>query len=98
MSRVHWLLGAHALAAGHYPEATESFRRAAQLSRTAGNRAEELLAQGFEAITKVVGKIPNSQGEAELTRTKNALLTESPRDAQFWIGQLDTAYRVFVRK
>src|SRR5688572_22262252 len=73
MSRAHWLVGAHALAAGKHQDAVESFRKSAELAVVARNRSEELLAQGYRALTLIAGKAARAEGEAELKRVKDAL-------------------------
>jgi hypothetical protein len=98
MSRAHWLLGAHALAAGKHSDAVEHFQLSAQLAGVAGNRSEELLAQGYRALTLIAGKAARADGEAELKRVKDALRVGNPKEGQFWIDQLETASRVLIAK
>ena len=50
LSRAHWILGAHELAAGHPDEAQASFGRAADHAATAGEAGETELARAFEAL------------------------------------------------
>ena len=97
ISTAYWLLGAHALAAGLHSNAIEYFEKSAQFARTAKSRPLELLAQGFRGITRIAGKTAVAQGEAELNAAKQAIRTENAVESDFWIGQLDTAYRVFTR-
>jgi hypothetical protein len=64
----------------------------------ARNRSEELLAQGYRAITLIAGKTARTEGEAELKRVKDALRAGNPKEGQFWIDQLETASGVFIAK
>jgi hypothetical protein len=97
ISTAYWLLGAHALAAGLHKDAMEYFEKSAELARIAKSRPLELLAQGFRGLTRIAGKTAVDQGEAELNAAKQTIRAESAAESDFWIGQLDTAYRVFIR-
>jgi hypothetical protein len=85
MSRAHWLVGAHALAAEKHPMAMEHFEKSAELARAAANLAEELLAQAFRAVTIVAAGTSKTEGEIELARVKDAYI-EKVADGQFWIN------------
>jgi hypothetical protein len=97
MARAHWLVGAHALAAGKHPLAIQHFEKSAELAHAAANQAEELLAQAFRAMTIIAVGTSRTEGEIELARVKDAYV-ENVADGQFWINQLETAYRVFIAK
>jgi hypothetical protein len=53
LSRAHWILGAHQLAAGHPDEASTSFAEAATAAERAGEPGEAALAQAFGALAAV---------------------------------------------
>lgn len=50
LSRAHWIVGAHELAAGHHVDAAASFRLAADHAAQANEPAEAELARAFEAL------------------------------------------------
>jgi len=95
LSRAHWILGAQQLAAKLYPEAIQSFQKAAEFAKTANNTAEELLGLGFAALAKVM-QTKGADGQAELDMIK--LKLKPLQDGEFFVGQLDTALKVFNRR
>lgn len=92
MSRAHWLVGAHQIAAGQLEPARQSFHQAQDLAKQAGSQAEELLCAGYATVVdELTGQSPEplSQIKAKLQTVK---------EGQFFIEQLDTARRVFAEK
>jgi hypothetical protein len=91
----HWMLAAHERAAGRYREAEASFRRAALFGRAAEDRGTELVSEGFVSITQIVAGIDAEDARSRLEQVRATLEAEL-EDAEFWTGQFDTAWRVFV--
>ena len=96
MSTAHWLLGAHALAAARYADAMDYFRESADLARLAQVRSLELLADGYAAITILASTTAIDDGQEQWRQTRDAFRSENVAEAEFWLDQLATAYRVFV--
>lgn len=53
VSRAHWLVGAHQLAAEDFEGAAASFDRAAEFARGAGSSSEELLGRGYRCLAQI---------------------------------------------
>jgi hypothetical protein len=92
-SRSLWMLAAQQMAAGDLAEAASSFRKAAELARTAEEPAEALLSVGFACLVSLLASPGDSAVEARYMDVKRQLSAEE--DGQFFIDQLDTARRVF---
>jgi hypothetical protein len=85
-ARAHWMLGAHLLAAGEKEAAAGQFDESMRLAKAAGQRGEELLAEGFAALAR---------GNAvTLVRVRDALGTVE--HGEVFAGQIETAERVFA--
>ena len=78
----HWLVGAHALAAGDPSAAIGSFEESARYAREGTDPGAELLALGYIAIAR--GEQPVTQGFADV------------EDGDEYAAQLRTAARVFA--
>lgn len=94
LTRAHWLLGAHHLAAGDTDQAKQSFEASARHAGTAEARAEELLAQGFALLSTLLGQ---STEDSHLRTDLNAIkaqLAELENGDEF-VKQIDTAGRIF---
>lgn len=79
----HWLVGAHALAAGDFPAAIGAFEESARYAREGSDLGAELLALGYIAIAR--GEQPETDGFADVT------------EGDEYASQLRTAARVFAR-
>lgn len=93
LSRAHWMLGAHSLAAGQYEQARGSFGRAAAYARKAEKEDEALLAEGFSALTAVLERPEDPEAEAGLGAVKAAL--GHHKHGAFFNAQIETARSVF---
>ena len=80
-SAAHWLVGAHALAAGDTTAAISAFETALRFARDAGDLELELLALGYVAIAN--GEKPNTDRFAGIA------------DGDALAAQLHTAWRIF---
>jgi hypothetical protein len=94
LSRAHWMRGAQQLAAGKLADAAQSFQQAATLAKASGTESEHLLSLGFVALVNVLqsqGKTGRDELEAIKTKLKQL------EDGEFFVGQLDTAFKVFSK-
>ncbi len=89
MSRAWWLLGAQLLANHQPDDATAAFEQAAQLARAAEADSEALLSDGYGALVRVLGGADEATFEAIKTQLQPL------EHGDFFVGQLDTALRVF---
>jgi hypothetical protein len=83
-AHAYWIIGAHELAAGRYDAAAGS----------------ELMAQGYRAVARILAD-DTPERRAELEQAKAALqkrADEGDEDAGFYLPQLDTALRVFLKR
>lgn len=95
MFNAHWMLGAQQLAAGQFAEAQHSFERSAEFARQNKNRGEELMAQGYGILARLLeGKDANA--EKELRANAEALVKE--KEGVFFRDQIATARRVFTAR
>jgi hypothetical protein len=96
MSRAHWLLGAHELARENRPEARKQFDEAAKRAAAANEKGDELLNVGYRALIDVLDA-PDDHGPAEAFAQVQRDLAKLP-DGNFFVEQLQTAFKVFKRK
>jgi len=95
LSVAYWGLGAQLMALQKYNEANSAFAQSKAHARFAGDRMNELLADGYIAINKILSGDENGKkllGSAikELEQMKN-------EDADFFIGQFNTVLNVFIK-
>jgi len=93
MSRAHWLVGAYELATSNYAAATEHFQKAVELARRANEKGDELLVVGYVRLTALLRTPDDADAKAKMDAAKAAL--SELKDGKFFVGQLDTALRVF---
>lgn len=93
LSRAHWMLGAHSLAAGQYEQARGSFENAAAYARKAQKEDEALLAEGFSALADGLERPEDPDAEARLGAVREAL--GHHEHGAFFSAQIETARRVF---
>jgi hypothetical protein len=94
LCRAHWMLGAQQMSAHDDKGAIESFEKSAQFAKAAQAEGEELLARGDIAIVHL-RQSKGKEGAAELEKVKVQL--KSVKEGEFFIEQLDTAVKVFVK-
>lgn len=96
VSIAHWAIGAHYLALGDYDKAIWSFTAAQEKTREAKDKASELMNTGYIGIAKILaGK--EKDGKKEFDNALGGLKQQKTEDAHFYIGQLNTALKVFSK-
>ena len=91
----NWMVGAHQLAAGEFPDAVRSFERAALLARGVEDRGMELTSAGFAALAEIADDRSSDDALERLDDIRQQI-ERDVSDPVFWTGQLDTAARVFL--
>jgi len=91
LARAFWMVGAHLLAAGDFPEAAANFTDSSGYAAKAGARNEALLAQGYGALSDLIQGDINARAALDAVKSE---LTPLP-DGPFFVEQLATAERVF---
>lgn len=94
LSRAHWMLAGHYLAARSHGAAIEHFELAADYARRAESAAAELLAKGFSALTQLLADPADTAARSRLDKIKSELAPID--DGPFFISQIDTAVGVFA--
>ncbi|HZT42919.1 MAG TPA: hypothetical protein VFA07_12195 [Chthonomonadaceae bacterium] len=95
MSRAHWLLGAHHLAADDWQAARHHFTEAIDYAQAAGAEEEKLLCAGYEALATILAS-PHDSAGPDVLASILAKLTGTEQGKGF-AAQLETARRVFTR-
>ncbi len=102
VSMAHWLIGAHALAAGDFEFAERQFQAAQDVLPSTDPAAKELQPcnLGYLAIARL-GKNPhdpiaNSAAQADYERITGELAARKDEDAEVYLSQLLSARRLFV--
>jgi len=85
MSRAHWLVGAHQLAAGDLGGAVTELTIAEELANKAGSKPDELLCRGYRHLAANAGRIDYEATLAALRKLEGG---------EELVGQLQTAARV----
>jgi len=94
LCRAYWMLGAQSLSNDLKEKAKEYFAESAEYANRAQEKAEELLAIGFCAVT-ALSETPNDEAALRKLGEVKTQLKELDNGSGF-IGQLDTAVRVFI--
>ncbi len=94
LARAWWMLGAQQMSARDDKGAIESFEKSAKFAKAAQAEGEELLARGDAAIVRL-RQSQGKEGKDEMEDVKTQL--KKVKDGEFFIEQLDTAVRVFVK-
>lgn len=92
LSRAHWVLAGHRLAAGEHPAARRGFARAAEQLTDSNHASERLLNQGYAALTDLVA----GADDAERFEAITAQLRDGMPGGTSLADQLDTARGVFA--
>ena len=95
LSRACWMLAGHYLARPEYERARELYDRAAKYAVAVKAKADELLSLGFGFLTDLL-RSPEV-GEASRRIDEVKLLLKPLEDGEMFIGQIETAERVFGR-
>ena len=95
LARASWMLGAQRLANGDRNAASASFASSAAHAKAAGAESERLLALGFCHLVELLASPNSPDAQRKLVEVKEAL-APLEHGADF-VGQLETAWRVFSR-
>ena len=95
LSRAHWLLGAHHLAAGDGQAAHHQFAEAVGFARAACAEEETLMCSGYEALITIRASPHDSAGQDALAATLAQLA--GTEQGKSFAAQLETAQQVFTR-
>jgi hypothetical protein len=102
LSMAHWLIGAHALAAGDFECAEQQFQTAQQVLPNTDPAAKELepCNLGYLAIARLGKNSPDSAehaaAEADFQQITGQLAARKDEDAEVYLSQLLSARRLFV--
>jgi hypothetical protein len=98
VSMAHWLVGAHALAAGDARGAEDHFQLARDLlpATEAAAQATEFLNEGYLAIARLCGNPADAATRARLDQIIAQLGASDDEDAGTYRAQLLTARRLFT--
>jgi len=96
LSRAHWLIAAHEMAAGNLEAARTSFDEGARCAAMGNAFEEQLLCKGFSLLAQRLENVDNAELQAELNRVRQRLgkTTNGPG----FVAQIDTAERIFRRQ
>ncbi|WP_144995028.1 hypothetical protein [Polystyrenella longa] len=95
LANAEWLVGAHQLASKAYASAEVSFQNTANLFRQVNKLDAALMAEGYVAITHILGPNENSTGIQDWAEVKKKLSEVDSDDARFYIEQIEIALQVF---
>jgi hypothetical protein len=95
LARAFWVLGAQHLANGDRDAASRAFSASAHHAEATGAESERLLAQGFCHLVELRASPNSPEAQGKLAAVKEAL-APLEHGADF-VGQLETAWRVFSR-
>jgi hypothetical protein len=91
VAMAHWMVGAHALAAGEHDEALRQFTMYREKATDDANR---YLADGYAAITTLAARRDGATAYEQAIARLNALESQ---DGKFFAQQLQTARKVFLK-
>lgn len=98
MSRAHWMLAAHELAAGKHHDARRGFAKACECADAAGAQADRWLSVGFGILSELLGG-PGCSDEAKRGLKQRMEEAETHlrtlEHGEMFIQQIQTAGRVF---
>jgi hypothetical protein len=96
LARAYWLLGAQFMAAGDLKQARAMFELSGPHAK-AGNLPDEVaLAEGYAYLADLLANPGSAAAREGLARCKETLKTS--KDADTYIGQLESAWKVFGPK
>jgi hypothetical protein len=91
----YWALGAQLMADQKYSEANAAFAQSKAHARFAGDRMNELLADGYIAINRII--TGDEDGNKLLGNAIEELKGMHNEDADFFVEQFNTALNVFIK-
>ncbi|RYG68614.1 hypothetical protein EON80_11300 [bacterium] len=94
VSRAHWMLGGHYLAARQFEEAGHCYAVAMNHASRAGEAAEQNLAVGFAILTALCATPDETLLKERLKGVQQSLSTQE--NGESFIKQIETAQRVFL--
>ncbi|PKK83736.1 MAG: hypothetical protein CVT49_06875 [candidate division Zixibacteria bacterium HGW-Zixibacteria-1] len=95
ISIAYWGLGAQLIATQQYDQALDAFDKSRKYAISAGNRLNELLAEGFIGVTMIISG--DEKGRDKLGEAVKKLNEVGSEDALFFVGQFNTALNVFIK-
>jgi hypothetical protein len=96
LANAHWLIGAHALAAGDANSATQAFQLAHDVV-DASERTAQLLNLGYRAVAELSAQPGDSDALQRLDAITAELRDRGDDDSKMFLTQIQTARRLFVR-
>jgi hypothetical protein len=90
----HWLMGAHALAAGQHDQALKHFE---SYQTTATDETNRLTARGYSAITKLAAGRESAKAKTAFDDAVTALKVINSDDSKFFAEQLVSVRKVLVK-
>ncbi len=91
----YWALGAQLMADQKYTEANSAYAQSKAHARFAGDRMNELLADGYIAINRII--TGDEDGNKLLGNAIEELKGMNNEDADFFVEQFNTALNVFIK-
>lgn len=95
ISMAYWMLGAQLLAVQKYDEAINAFNSEKDYAHSAGDRLNELLADGYIGVAAIVAG--DEEGKKQLGQAIERLNEIGSGDARFFVDQFNTALNVFIK-
>ena len=95
LSRAHWLIAAHELAAENLEAARTSFDEGARCAAMGTAIEEQLLCKGFSLLARRLQSVDNAELQTELDGIRERLSKTANGPAL--VQQIDTAERIFLR-
>ena len=90
----HWLMGAHALAAGQHDQALKHFE---SYEKTATDETNRLTARGYSAITRLAARREPAKAGKDFNDAVAALKSIKSDDSKFFAEQLASVRKVLVK-
>jgi tetratricopeptide (TPR) repeat protein len=94
ISRAYWMLGAQYIAVKNADEAKKCFEKTAELADSAKEKTEALYARACSMMVDVING--DTEAKKQLDILKNQL-EEDEENGTFFIDQIDTAIKVFIK-
>jgi hypothetical protein len=97
LGQAHWLIGAHALAAGEFAAAEEAFERAEREFERARQAELAWMARGYRALAQKGQPLKRSAGDMLFQQTQRELRAASRADARLFADQLLSAEKTLLK-
>ena len=96
ISAAYWLLSALQLALAQYKDSTSSIDQSIDHAKKAQDRLQEVFSEGFKGLILMASQ-NSSLGQPLFDRAIQTLKAIGSDDANGYVGQLETAKRIFVK-